>query len=276
MDKNKDKNNILNGFGDILQSSFGKIGEHYFATRAKLNREKVLVLSKNIDFISDVDKARMFLKVPNLNPDDDFREFKYQNKTMEDSSFLYGKNNNYVIKFEREIRKILKRYELPINFTDWVEHAVLYKRFLKTVPKYNAGIIDQIVHNPKEARRIGLTTKEKQFIKDFVRTKMKMGKRPKKEFDYFYKKICSIIAKSKNFRRPSRSIKTATKALNKPNIQKYYDYTLGKETTPHFGFKELADKISFNNQNEPTTEKIANRLRQQKYRIKRKILPNNK
>ena len=276
MDKNKYNNERVGGFGEVLQSSLQKLGEHYFGTRAKLNEEKILVLSTNDNFISDINKARIFLKIPKLDPHEDFRTFEYDGGTMEDSGFLYGKNNNYIVKFEREIRKLLKKYSLPINFTDWIEYAVLYNKFLKIVPKYNSGIIDQIAHDTKEANRIGLTTKEKQFVKDYIRLKMKTEQMPKQEFDYFYKTICSKIRNSKNHYRPSKSITTAVKALNKPNIKNEYDWTTGKESKIHFSFEELADKISHNKINELETKKIAGRLRQQKHRILRKILQNNK
>ncbi len=271
--KNEDKNNDVSWVGTVLQSSFKMIGDHYFGTRAKFNEEKVLVLSRNIDFISDIDKAREFLKIPKLDPSNDFREFEYQGRRMEDSGFLYRKNNNYIVKFEREIRKILKKYELPINFTDWIEHAVLYKKFLKTVPKYNSEIVDQIVHDTKEAKRIGLTTREKQFIRDYIRLKIKVEKLTDEKFKYFYKVMCEKIEKSKNFHRPSKSIKTAIKAINKTETTKYHDPTNKTVYESHFSFIDLAQKLIDKDLNELEVKKIANRLRQQKHRINRKILP---
>jgi hypothetical protein len=274
--KNEDKNNDVSWVGKLLQSSFKMIGNHYFGTRAKLNKEKVLVLSRNNDFISDIDKVREFLKIPKLDPSNDFRVFEYQGEMMEDSGFLYEKNNNYIVKFEREIRKILKKYELPINFTDWIEHAVLYNKFLKTGPKYNPEIVSQISHDTKEAKRIGLTTREKQFVKDYIRLKIKTEGKNQKDFDNFYKTICKALVKSKNTRRQSKNISIAIKTLNKPNEVKEYDWTEEKEITHKFSFNDLAQKLVDKDLNELEIKKIANKLRQQKHRINRKILPKNK
>lgn len=274
--KNEDKNNDVRGLGNVLQSSLKMIFNHYFGIRAKLNEEKFLILSKNIDFISDIDKARELLKIPKLDPSNDFRVFEYQGRTMEDSGFLYRKNDNYIIKFEREIRKILKKYELPINFTDWIEHAVLYKKFLKTVPKYNPEIVSQIAHNTKEAKRIGLTTKEKQFVKDYIRLKVKTEGKNQKDFDNFYKTICNALVKSKNTRRQSKNINIAIKTLNKPDEFREYDWTEEKEIIHKFSFNDLAQKLVDKDLNELEIKKIANRLRQQKHRINRKILPNKR
>ncbi len=273
MDKNKNeyKNDEPWGLSDILGPFLKEIAEHYFGSRAKFNEEHLLFISNDHEFQEDIKKIRKELKIPKLDPKEDCRIFENKGQTIEESGFIYGKSEKFVARFEEKIRSILVKHKLPLNFTDGIEYAVLYGKLSKQIPKYNPEVVNQIIKNPKELKRIGLTIQEKKFVKDFVKMKMEKANLPKEKFKYFYKKMCEGLSKSRNNYRRSRTIKTAIKAITKPKVIHEYDWTKGKEETTKYNFKDLAQQISNKELNETEANKESNTLRQQKYRIKRKF-----
>lgn len=199
----------------------------YFGVRKVLNEEKVLFLQKSKDFANDIAEIKKEFSVPKLNPNMDYILIEQLDYEIEDSNWLTEQGNNIIDRWENRIRQLLDKYKLPISFRDWVEYNVLYGK-PKNYPHYNIEEFAEIIRDPQEAHRLGLTTSEKKLLLAGFRQSIKWAKKDEKALlrDH-YLKVRNSLLNSKNSRRRSRTVNTAIKSLNMGKKSTYFDSSVG-------------------------------------------------
>jgi hypothetical protein len=237
-------NNANWSLKDLLQILLkAKADYKWFGTRKVLNEESALFLPRSKEFTADVAVVRKEFNVPRLNPDKDYIVINNTGFEIEDSYWLSGKPTEFINRWEQRIKELIDSHHLPESFRDWVEMSILYEK-PKYYPHYNFEAILEILNNPQEANRIGLTTGEKEFILFVLRgaiqsTKGKRETTLKREYSI----LKGIIAKSKNTRRRLRTIKTSLKTLEMGTKKTYFDEAVGSNVTHKTTSEDLATRI---------------------------------
>ncbi|MDP4031308.1 MAG: hypothetical protein Q8P60_00380 [Pseudorhodobacter sp.] len=264
-------------FGPILKTP---MDYKWFGVRKNLNYEKALFLPISKDFNKDILSIKEEFKVPKLSPDEDYRLIMNTEIEFEDSNWLSGKPTKFINKWEKYIKELINKYELPTSFIDWVEWNILYGK-PKTYPHYNIETFSEIIRNPQEASRIGLTTNEKKLLLEYLRFIIKStnGKR-KSILKKSFIRLKEVIKISKNRRRGIRSLETSLIAYKKPKTETYHDTSIGKQgkdVTKSYSYRKLAiDHFDIDIEDDKEFEeevvKKAAHLRKQKERfLKRHI-----
>ena len=201
----------------------------YFGVRKVFNEEKVLFLQKSKDFANDISEIKKEFNVPKLNPDKDHILIQQLDYEIEDSNWLTEQGNDNIDRWENRIKQVLDKYKLPISFRDWVEYNVLYGK-PKNYPHYNIEEFAEIIKNPQEANRLGLTTREKKFLLAGFRQLIKWAAKEERALlKESYQKVRIALLNSKNPRRRSRTMNTSIKSLNMGKKRSYFDYNAGIE-----------------------------------------------
>ncbi len=243
----------------------------YFGVRKVFNEEKVLFLQKSKDFTNDIAKIKKEFRVPKLNPDKDHILIQQIDYEIEDSNWLTEQGNDIIDRWENQIKQVLDKYMLPISFRDWVEYNVLYGK-PKNYPHYNIEEFAEIIRNPHEANRLGLTTREKKFLLAGFRQLIKWAKEDEKALlKNHYLKVRSSLLNSKNPRRRSRTASTAIKSLNMGKKSSYFDSSTRTNITHKTTSSDLATTIF----GDDTGEKAV-LVRKQKERLLKRHMRNPK
>lgn len=199
----------------------------YFGVRKIFNEENFLFLQKSKDFAKDVAEIRNEFSVPKLNPNKDHILIQQLDYEIEDSNWLTEQDNKIIDRWENRIRQLLDKYKLPISFRDWVEYNVLYGK-QKNYPHYNIEEFAEIIRDPQEANRLGLTTSEKKLLLSAFKQLIKLAKDDEKALlSWHYSKVKGALLNSKNSRRRSRTVNTAIKSLNMGKKSTYFDSSIG-------------------------------------------------
>lgn len=215
----------------------------WFEVRKHLNEESALFLPKSKEFKADL---AVFLKefdVPKLNIGEDYTVIHTSEYEIEDSTWLGGHSNEFINRWETGIKKLLNKHHLPESFRDWVEFNILYGKS-KYYPHYNVETILTIIIHPEEAKRIGLTTQEKEFMLYVLRSAVESTKGKRRSaLRKSYVILKEVIAKSKNTKRRLRTLKTALKTLDIGKKETYYDYSVGEKVIHKTTSADLATTI---------------------------------
>ena len=199
-----------------------KAADDLFGARSKINRERKLLLEEDVEFKADIEKIRKAEHIPRLNTRSDFQTAIFEHDSdpelMTFSYYLDYLGKNKKLRIRRAVRDILLRYKLPLNFHDWVLHYLLYGHFQSGTPRYNWNLLQQVIDNPEEAERIGLTTKEKRFWLQWYRfvRKIKNGRIPEK-YAKEYKMLLAAFSRSKNNFRRSRKFDDSLLVMDEKN-----------------------------------------------------------
>lgn len=248
-----------------LEPFLKKVAEGYFGPRARFNREDKTYIFQDIDFENDIREARIDLHIPKLNLDDDFILMPVNEEDEEyDSVWVNKIPKDQFDGFNKKIKWLLHKYNLPLNFRSSIEIYLMYRKKPKTTPLYNSGLLSQVLANPEELKRMPLTTQEKKLIKDYLRYQNGKDQNLQSEFD----KLLQGLAQSKNKRRQMRTFNSAMKASKKKRRHKYHDYTKGKDVEPIYTFLDLAENLAKTEITDKQARQKAATLRKQKQRLK--------
>jgi hypothetical protein len=193
-----------------LAPTFRKLFDGLTTPRARLNWERSQTLIEDPEFLARLEQIRQKEGIPkNLNPENDVRvEFvPHGDEDVEvvESYFLdYEANAKRRADIEKAINALLVEYVLPLNFYDWVQHMLLYRKPPRGTPRYNWELLWQLSKDPTEVERVPLSTAEKKFWLSTFRTRLglKVGRMPKK-YANAYGQLKALFAKSKNTLRRS-------------------------------------------------------------------------
>lgn len=265
---------------DLINNNYDNIKEiftdiKFFNTRKELNMEMATLIDIEKSFLQNFKIIRNEFKIPYLEPEDDIELISIDENGKEiiltKSKYLdsiINKKEKGLI--QNKIKWLLERYNLPLNFKDWIQYYLLYNKKPNWVPLYNWEIIDQIISDKNEALRIPLTTEEKKYIKAQFRKVFSMEKgRPTKKLKEKYNELLSIFKKSKNSLRRSGAFEDISHILDKgdktyeqvaEDIAKYNLVASGEDLDKLKKFDIYLEK-----------EKVIQALRKQKERLKKRI-----
>lgn len=208
-------------------------------TRALLNKELVVLLTIDTEFKDDCQKIRKHIGIPPKydyvfdekeahEPTEEELDFNFDNDVIyrslsdsegreilyTDSAYILSLDKRKQIEFKKSIFNLLVKNGLPLNFFYWAKAFVLYDKIPEIKPIYNWNIVDQIIMNPSESKRIGLTSQEKNYIKQEFRRfcGIKTG-RPPKKFQRVLKELDKILSQNKNSNRRYRSLDKVLRIL---------------------------------------------------------------
>lgn len=238
------KNNLSWSVKDLLQVFLNAKADYkWFATRKALNEENALFLPISKEFTADAAVIRKEFRVPRLNHDKDYISIRNTEIEIEDSYWLSGQSTEFINHWEKRIKELIDKHHLPEGFRDWVEFNILYGK-TKNYPLYNFNVILEIIKNPQEANRIGLTTGEKEFVLSMLRFVISSTKGKRKSvLKQSYATLKEIVDKSKNTRRRIRTIRTSLKTLEMGTKKTYFDEAVGNSVTHKTTSEDLATKI---------------------------------
>ena len=269
-------------YAELLSLALKAQASKSFDTRKAFNDEKVWVLTRGHrkdEFRDELEKIRIKLGIPRLNQKNDWVTISSPtgDSEMDESSWLYGRDEKFMNEFEAAVTTVLQKYKLPNNFREWVELQLLYRKIPKTFPIHYFDLAFDLIVTPKWVNTTALTTKEKKFAKKLISEILGFKKRPPKKLAQQYKKIRNLLDQSKNRQRRMRTIKTAIEAVKKPKNITYHNFNVGTEgedVTERYTFERLAEEV-LEKQKETGSEekekallkKKAARLRKQKQRL---------
>ena len=266
----KSKKNKISPLAQAMQDFVRAFADNeYFGTRKALNTESVAYLHEDKGFQEDLKAIRRRLKIPRLQHEYDVVSYDTDENNIEAfSQWLYSEGKE--VQFDQEIEKLFVKYSLPKNFRDWLHWYILYRTKPPWTPFYNWDLLEQLVKDKGEAKRIPLTTKEKKLVKNAFRmvTKSKRG-RPKREVAKAYKELIQVLDESKNTQRRSRTLKQGMKTLKKGKVEKYFDPVTEKTIVEKPTYKKLAVQMK-ENINDKARDRLAATLRKQNERIKKR------
>lgn len=244
------------------------IKRNYFGN-PKLVDEKVLLLEKTTPFLSEIKEIRNTFSINLLDPEKDKTIVYYGGKEYDESIWFTKQPQIIQEKFENEVETLLIKYNLPLSFRDWIEKYILYGK-PKTNPYINYELVHEIMKNPSELTRLPLSTGEKELVKDCVRYRLGIKKKPSKYLRKTYQELLDALSKSRNTTRSSRTTKTSIKTLKMGAKHTYFDFALGvsgKKVTHKTTSTDLATEI-FND--ETGTKAVL--VRKQHQRLKERIV----
>lgn len=266
------KNKDISPLAKFLSLTVKSQMEKWFKVRKELNREIVAYLRAIGDFKADLRRVRKQFRIPKLSPKEDIREIPFEDSSYEESDWLHGQKDSVQQSFHQEIEGLIKKYDLPQNFYDWLDYYILYGT-PPFAPLYNPGLVQQIIKNPDEVSRIPLTSGEKKFLKQITGWMLGVKKRPNKDLKTTYKMVQSelqaFLATSKNKRRKFRTLSTALKTSKVGRLRKEYD-AVSKRIT----YKDLIPDLYSEKEEEKLLsdeKKLKNtlaKLRKQRQRLK--------
>jgi len=247
----------------------------YFKVSDELNYERASLLLSNDKFLKDIQLSRKKISIPDLDPKTDI-------VLIEDfgiSNWLESSSQAVKNRLDQRIKRILKKYYLPINFYDWLESYLLYNREPYGFPIKSMGALWENFErlNPK----LPLTTGEKKFLKEYLRQKFNLktkGRLPKK-MAKAYKVFLENLSKIKNTKRRLRNMEIALRALDCKKCQDRFEMVekYGIEGDPEEKLstgrpllKTLAEEIAEEKYKKPTKleyKKTYRNLRQAKRRF---------
>lgn len=269
-------------YAELLSLALKAQASKSFDTRKAFSDETVWVLiegHRKDEFHSELAKIRKKLGIPRLNQKDDWVTISSPtgDSEMDESSWLYGRADRFISKFETAVTIVLQKYKLPNNFREWVELQLLYRKTPKTFPIHYFDLAFDLIAAPEWVNTTALTTKEKKFAKKLIAEILGFKKRPPEKLAEQYKRIRELLDQSKNRQRRMRTIKTAIEAVKKPRNITYHDFNVGTEgedVIERYTFERLAEEV-LEKQRETGSEEIekailkkkAARLRKQKQRL---------
>ena len=224
----------------ILQKTFDEL----FGPRAKINRERWDFLQIDPEFKARVQSIRETEKIPKINPDLDikagFIPHDYWEEEVVVSHYLDSLGRTKRARIERAIENLLQDFSLPLNFHDWVQYLLLYRKPMKGTPRYNWYFLDDIINNQKEARRLPISSKEKKFwLREFRwRLGIKNGRVPKQYAKAYNELIRLLDSAPKNKQRRMRTFDSAMEAIERDGIY----LKLAVEIIPENEATEVAEK----------------------------------
>ncbi len=260
-------NNISWQLKELLEPILKGFTAKHFGSRAVFNNEDWEYLFRSKTFKNDLRETRDELDIPKLKPEEDYRviqvDYDGKNEEVSESDWVHSLTNEQFDKFDKKVKWLLDKNDLPLNFREYIEFYLLYGKKPKGTPKYNLGLFNQILKYSEELKRIPLTIGEKKIIKFYIRDVY--GERIKKDksLKKAYKELMQSLAQSKNKRRRRKSFSTAIKAVNKPK-RKRIEYDKPEE---RYTYRNLATDLTNKDLNENETKKKAARLRKQKQRL---------
>lgn len=252
----------------------GYTDNNYFGSRRSINDEWVSFLLQDKEFQENLKDTQIEFNIPKLVVDDDIVEGFYYDEAGKDahvteSEWLKSQPSLIQESIHKRILDWILLYGLPQNFYDWFECYLLYGK-PPWKPLYNFELIFQIMDDFKELERIPPTSQEKKFIKERLRSRLGIKRRPPKEIQKAYKEFLKKLSETKNKKRRMRSFQTAIKTLDKGKIDKFYDPVAGKDITEKPSYKKLAVRLK-KNASEDERDKLANKLRKNNERLRKRM-----
>lgn len=217
-----------------------------------LNKEQSLGLQSNKKFLRSLDRARMTLKLPtNLNPHTDIKTVLVSitdgETHIEESLYFNSLTKEKREKHNEQIVKILRAFNLPPHFQDYILHWLLYRKPSNAIPMFDWELLRRIIEEPGEVRWEKLSTTQKKFLQ--WQFKMLMGMkqhgRPLEQHAKVYRSFKYLLSGSKNRNRRSKTLEETTKALDlrsKKTLREVAD-----ELTPDISAEENMAELSNKN-----------------------------
>lgn len=251
-----------------------KMFDDMLTPRPKVNWERTQTLQEDPEFLARLEMIRQREKISkNLKFETDVRAdiVSYGDGEMEivESYFLdYEIGKLRRKRIQNEIASILKDYSLPLNFHDWIQCLLLYRKPLNGTPRYNWDLLDQVMSDPDEAKRIPLSSAEKKFWLWAFRFSrgIRPGRIPKK-YAPEYKKLKDIFADSKNTLRRSRRI---ADTLDLIDFQKKAINAKRKGGGKKLTYRDAVAELT-QLETEPDFKREASKLRQRKSRYLKRL-----
>lgn len=263
----KKKNDLTERILDLAKIM---IEERFFGTRKAFNEERIKCFKHpeaNKKFLDEIRRIRKKYDIPKLVPNKDIYCFPIEDYMDCDSRWLFLRDKRDKRELKKEINLMIKNFDLPQNFFNWIQNYILYNQIPPWNPFYNWELPFQVKNNYLQP----LTTQEKNYLKSFFRHKLNIKRRPPKDKLKIYKKICQLInILPKNKKRQFRSVDTALETLTKRNV-KYRDEVEFKEKKYKETYENLADRIYPDDESFGQSKKFGQRLRKQNQRLKKRI-----
>lgn len=266
-----DLNPLMKDFRELIDKNGRGI-------RKILNQEKADVFPKDPKFREEIQNIREKLCITNLEPEKDIINIDQEN--VGSDWLQYTASEEERKKFNAVITKLLHKYELGLNFKDWMECTVLYGDFSLWSPLYDFDLFEQLISNPEEARRIPLTTAEKKYLKQFFRKILNVsrsGLLPKK-YKTIFSDFCKILNLGTNSRRRMRSFDLAVKTLKHGEVVEHIDTVTQEKTKGKIAHSIIVSEIDIPNEKDShnAEKKLIQNSRKQKERLLKRFRKSKK
>lgn len=249
--------------------------EDRFDFRAEVNRERWLFLSRDKEFLGQIQNIRKVCNIPEgLEVFSDmktgFIPVGDEDVDVAESQWVWSLNKKDRKKFEAELEDVLRRYRLPRVFSSFILHLILYRRLPEGLPLDDWELFPRLFENPLEVRQMDLTANEKFHARAYFRAKLgiKNGRVPD-EYKNLYKKFTSELKSSKNVhRRSPHTLKTLEILIRKEKPWTERDNATGKEIQKRRTYMDIAAELDpEENISLESDKKVAARLRKRVSRL---------
>lgn len=265
----------------VVQEGVKILSEESFGPRREFNLENAQLISNDQWFLKQLTEVRKKYKIPKLKASSDLKEIEYHDFFDDqgvdvidaESKWLNNQNKEVQDQINGWIRLILGYYSLPQNWDIWIEGYLFYGK-PKYVPKYNWELTYDVIDDPERIMSIGLTTQEKDFVKDQVRKKLGIKGKPNRKLQKIYREFLERLSLIKNFRRRSPTLTDTIKVVrkHKKEIEVFNDENewINMRNTYKSIIASGADI------DEKKEKKSVNKIKKRAQRLKQKISPSLK
>ena len=233
--------NMQNEFLSSLATILREYTDTFFGPRPHLNDERWEVLKGDRNFNRRLEEIRVRERIPILSLKDDIwvhwitiDDASGDGTDISGSHFMDSLSATKRRRIERAMKSILYDFSLPLNFKDFIQGMLLYRKASNGMPRYNWDFLDQILENPAEARRLPISTAEKKFWLRFFRRHLGISPtgKPKREHAAILKRLKNVLDSSpKNRARRMRTFDSALEATRCGSLKLAVKSIPEKETT---------------------------------------------
>jgi len=252
--------------GQVIKQADLLIDDKYFLASKGLNEERAKLLPTNKNFKKEILLVRKKLNIPNLLMEEDILLAEETTK----SKWLELSGKKHIL--DEEIKKILQKCYLPINFYDWLESYILYGKKPSWSP-IRSGF-DLLVDYDRLNPQTPLTSGEKKYLTHSLRKIFDLdgrGRIPKK-LSIAWKQFLNNLSKIKNTKRRYKNLslyfKILTSKKEKIEDAKESGETFFREKTT---YADIVPIIYNCDMSPKEQQKVAKRLRKIKSRHKETI-----
>lgn len=256
----------------IFQDGMNELGEKYFGSRRKLNKENIELLSVSEDFKKDIKKTRKDLSIPTLKLEEDTIEIQHPKYIDVKSGWIESQPAHKKKTFSRALRGILDKYELPFYFDEWLEMHILYKHPISEAPLHRLDYaVAALAGHSVDLYKTQPTSQEKRLLKETFRRIFKIKGKPAKDKAELYSQFLKALSQVGNSRRRMRALDTSVKTLGHKKFIMILDTYAGKTIKYKKTFRDVAiDTYTDEEISEVGLDKLAARLRKQKQRLSKR------
>lgn len=177
-----------------------------------IDNHKAMLLVLNSNFLSDIENIRNTFPIPkHLTPTTDAHIGRLLLLDRNNDDLFSGRFTHELLNEENRnrlrkvIMKILKEYELGMNFFTWIQWFILYGEVQTEAIDPDFNFYKRLRESPVELFRLPKTTAQKNEIKRWFRILHRFpvtGRIPKEHADYYNYFVSVLDRKKPNTRRP--------------------------------------------------------------------------